>query len=82
MKAGAAGGQALPARFLLTNLLTTGLTRPDFIAYNWKDRDNVSLWLMKTLYGVHEVAWTVRDRETMERLDADGVPSIFENFVP
>ena len=82
MKAGAAGGQALPARFLLTNLLTSAFTRPDFIAYNWKDRDNVSLRLMKKLYGVHEVAWTVRDRETMERLDADGVPSIFENFVP
>ena len=82
MKGSEVGGLALPARFMLTNLLTTGLTRPDFIAYNWKDRGNASLRLMKALYGVHEVAWTVRDRETMEALDRDGAASIFEGFVP
>ncbi|MBD5162789.1 MAG: glycerophosphodiester phosphodiesterase [Oscillibacter sp.] len=82
MKDGEVNGLALPTRFLLTNLLTTAFTRPDFIAYNWKDRGNTSLRLMKRLYGVHEVAWTVRDRETMELLDGDGVPSIFEKFVP
>lgn len=76
------GSLSLASRFALTHLLTTALTRPDFIAYNWRDRTNVSLRLMKKLYGVHEVAWTVRDRETMERLDRDGVPSIFEGFVP
>lgn len=82
MKGGEVNGLALPTRFLLTNLLTTAFTRPDFIAYNWKDRGSASLRLMKRLYGVHEVAWTVRDRETMEILDGDGVPSIFEKFVP
>ena len=75
-------GLSLPARFALTNLLTTSLTRPDFIAYNWKDRRNVSLRLMKALYGVHEVDWTVRDRETMDGLDRAGVTSIFEGFIP
>lgn len=76
-------GSLSPAsRFALTHLLTTALTRPDFIAYSWQDRANVSLRLMKRLYGVHEVAWTVRDREIMELLDRDGVPSIFEGFVP
>ena len=70
------------ARFLLTNLLTTAFTRPDFIAYNCLDRRNVSLRLMKRLYGVHEAAWTVRDREVMERLEQEGVPVIFEQFVP
>ncbi|MCI8761898.1 MAG: glycerophosphodiester phosphodiesterase, partial [Oscillospiraceae bacterium] len=60
------GNLSLPARFLLTNLLTTGFARPDFIAYNWKDRGNVSLRWMKRLYHVREVSWTVRDRETME----------------
>lgn len=76
------GGLPLPARLVLTNLLTSVFTRPDFVAYNWKDRENVSLRLMKRLYGVHEVAWTVRDRETMERLEEAGVPSIFEQFTP
>lgn len=76
------GGLSLPVRFLLTELLTTGFTKPDFIAYKWQDRGAPSLRLMRALYGVHEVGWTVRDRETMDRLAADGVTSIFEGFVP
>ena len=75
-------GLSLPARFALTNLLTTALTRPDFVAYKWQDRGNPSLRLMRALYGVHEVGWTVRDRAAMDALDREGVPSIFEGFVP
>ena len=76
------GNLSLPARFALTNLLTTAFTSPDFIAYNWKDRGNWSLRWMRALYGVHEVDWTVRERETMEALDRAGATSIFEGFVP
>lgn len=76
------GNLSLPVRFVLTNLLTTAVTQPDFIAYNWQDRGNVSLRLMKALYGVHEVDWTVRDRKTMEALQEAGVISIFEGFMP
>lgn len=82
LKGSEAGNLSLPVRFALTYLLATAFTKPDFIAYNCLDRSNASLRLMKKLYGVHEVAWTVRDRETMEALDREGVPSIFENFVP
>ena len=73
---------SLPVRFILTNLLTTAVTRPDFIAYNWRDRGNLSLKLMRALYGVHEVGWTVRERKTMEGLDQAGVTPIFEGFCP
>ena len=73
---------SMPARVVLTNLLTTAATRPDFIAYKWQDRDNPTLRLMKKVYGVHEASWTVRDRETMEMLDKDGAISIFEGFIP
>ena len=82
LKGGEVNGLSLPVRFALTNLLTSVLTRPDFIAYNCLDRRNISLRIMKRLYGVHEAAWTVRDRETMGRLEKEGVPCIFENFVP
>lgn len=82
LKGSEVNGLSLPVRFMLTNLLTTVFTRPDFIAYNWKDRGNVSLRLMKRLYGVHEAAWTVRDRETMGALEKEGVPCIFEKFIP
>ena len=73
---------SMPVRIVLTNLLTTAVTEPDFIAYKWQDRDNPTLRLMKKVYGVHEVSWTVKDRETMERLDKDGAISIFEGFIP
>lgn len=82
LKGGEVHGLSLPARFALTNLLTSALTRPDFVAYKWQDRKNPSLRLMRALYGVHEVGWTVRDRATMDALDREGVPTIFEGFVP
>lgn len=82
MKDSEVGGLSLPTRFAMTHLLSTAFTKPDFIAYNCLDRRNVSLRLMKKLYGVHEVAWTVRDRGTMVELEAEGVPVIFEKFVP
>ena len=73
---------SLPVRIVLTNLLTTAVTGPDFIAYKWQDRGNPTLRLMKKVYGVHEAAWTVKDRETMEAMDRDGAVSIFEGFIP
>lgn len=73
---------SLPGRFVLTNLLTTAVTRPDFIAYKHQDRNNLSLRLMRKLYGVHEAGWTVRDEGTLEELEQEGVAPIFEQFVP
>ena len=82
LRGGEVHGLSLPARFALTNLLTTGLTRPDFVAYRWQDRGNLSLRLMRGLYGVHEVGWTVRDQDTLDGLAEEEVPSIFEGFLP
>lgn len=75
-------GLSLPGRFALTNLLTSGLTRPDFIAYKYQDRKNLSLRLMRGLYGVHEAGWTVRDPTTLQTLEREGIAPIFEKFVP
>lgn len=75
-------GLSLPGRFALTNLLTTGFTRPDFIAYKYQDRKNLSLRLMRGLYGVHEAGWTVRDPGALQALEREGVTPIFEKFVP
>lgn len=82
LKASEVNGLNLSTRFVLTNLLTTAATKPDFIAYKWEDRGNLSLRLMRALYGVREVAWTVRGERTMDRLAKDGVTPIFEGFVP
>ena len=76
------GSLSRPAAAVMTLLLTTSATRPDFIAYHYTDRGCPSLRLMKKLYGVHEVAWTVRDPAELEALEAEGVTVIFEGFVP
>lgn len=76
------GTVSRPAALVLTYLLSTCLTRPDFIAYRHEDRRNPSLRLMRRLYGVHEVGWTVRSQADMEALEKDGVTVIFENFLP
>lgn len=82
LRASEVGSLPWPLATAMTYLLTTLFTRPDFIAYNEKDRDNPSLRLMKALYGVREVGWTIRDEGTLLALEAEGVTPIFEGFVP
>ena len=82
LKARDVGTLSVPGRFILTNLLTTAATSPDFIAYKWQDRRNPSLRLMRALYGVREAGWTIQDRQTLEALEQDGVIPIFEGFLP
>ena len=76
------GALSWPGRVILTFLLTSFLTRPDFIAYNYIDRSCPSLRLMRRLYGVREVGWTIRSRELLESLERQGVIPIFEGFRP
>ena len=66
----------------MTKLLVCALGRPDFIAYRWQDRDEPALARALERYGAHEVSWTVRDRRTMQRLEAAGSTVIFEGFLP
>ena len=76
--------QHLPGgiRWILANLLLNVRTRPDFIAYRFEDRGNLSLRLCRGFYKVQEASWTVRDRETMEKAEAAGNLVIFEHFDP
>lgn len=82
LRSGDGGTLTWPVRAILTLLLTTFLTHPDFIAYNYIDRSCPSLRLMKRLYGVHEAGWTIRSQETLENLEQQGVLPIFEGFMP
>ena len=77
-------GNSMPRwqAFVMTWLLLTNFTRPDFIAYRWKDRSIPSLRLMRALYGVREVSWTVREKSVMDKLVKDGCMVIFEKFIP
>ena len=66
----------------LQNLLGNGAAQPDFIAYCWEDRGNLSLRLCRKLYNVHTVYWTVRSEEEMLQAERDGAQVIFEGFTP
>ncbi|WP_099204709.1 glycerophosphodiester phosphodiesterase family protein [Scatolibacter rhodanostii] len=64
------------------NMLTNFLTRPDFEAYDFIFRNNISLRLAKTLLGMQEVSWTLRNPEDYAIAKNDGAICIFEGFVP
>ena len=64
--------------FFLQNLLTSFITKPDFISYKVQDRDCLSLRLAKSIYGVQLVYWTVKDRELIKELKKVGSIIIFE----
>lgn len=69
-------------RFLCTFLLTNVLTCPDFIAYRFEDRKNLSCTLCRKLWGIQGVAWTIRTPEEHTCAVSQGWLSIFENFLP
>ena len=68
--------------FLLTNLMCNFLTVPHFVAYRFSDRRNLSLRLSRKLWGVQEVSWTITSPRRGQKLRREGVPLIFEGFLP
>ena len=75
-------GLGKAADFAMTNLLTSFLTVPDFIAYNHQHRNNLSLSMSKIFWQAQEVSWTIRTPEDMVRCEDKGSLSIFEHFNP
>lgn len=68
--------------FLLTHLLTNWATKPDFIAYNCKFKEEPGRRICRKLYKSLAVAWTVRDQEQLESLKNDFDLFIFDSFIP
>ena len=69
--------------FMLTNLLLNVICRPDFIAYCHTDSSNFFLRLVRGLFRVPTLAWTVRSEEeerTAKKNGFDGI--IFEGYIP
>ena len=72
-----------PMYFFLQTLLLNVCCRPDFIAFNHKHYKNLSLRILRRMFGVFSLAWTVRSlSEEKECIDHgfDGI--IFENYKP
>lgn len=73
-----------PMYFLLQTLALNVVSRPDFIAYSIATaKSSLPFKLVKSLFRVPTLAWTVRSDEEEKlarRLGFDGI--IFENYIP
>ncbi len=70
------------ARFFLTNLLLNFLSRPDFIAFNHRHARLFSYSLLRKLFHVTNVAWTVKSRAELEKAREVFSVIIFDSFDP
>lgn len=69
-------------RIILSTNLTFIATRPDFIAYNFADRNTLGNCIARKLWKVQGVAWTIRSQEDHGTAVKEGWMSIFEYFKP
>ena len=72
----------LPLKWALKNQALNFLTRPDFVAYNWRDHKTFSNRLVRNFWGVQGVTWTLRTGEDFREATEEGWIPIFENFIP
>lgn len=75
-------GQPLPIQAALTCHLLNFLSRPDFIAYKFADRNRLGCFLCRKLWHIQGVAWTIRTPAEHARARQEGWLSIFEGFRP
>lgn len=69
-------------KFLCGNLFTNLLTRPDFVAYRFSDRRDLSFKLCRRLWRVKGVTWTLKTPEQHKAALEDGLLPIFEGYEP
>lgn len=67
--------------WLVHNLLTNVLCRPDFVAYSHKSANNLSRKLTR-VWGATAVAWTIRSQEELDKNKKNFEMFIFEGFIP
>ena len=66
----------------LENLLFNFLTKPDFIAYNYRFYRNKSRAICRYVYGGLAVAWTIQSQEDLNQRQEDFDLFIFDSFTP
>lgn len=68
--------------FCWQNLLFNFLTKPDFIAYNYKEDYMLSFRLCRKLYHVIAFAWTIKSEEAKKQASKWFDFFIFDSFLP
>lgn len=69
-------------KFLLKHNLYNVISRPDFIAYRFSHRKNLSNFIVRKIWGVQGVAWTIRNKQDFDTAVQENWIPIFENFTP
>ena len=69
-------------KWVLKNQVLNFLTLPDFVAYRFEHRQTVSNTLVRKVWGVQGVAWTLRSKSDYDTAVQEGWIPIFENFCP
>ena len=69
-------------RFIMSFNMLNFLTRPDFIAYKFADRKNISVFLCRKLWRIQGVTWTLRDQTDHATSVKEGWIPIFEEYHP
>lgn len=78
------GDSKLPwyLKLMLVYHLEYFLTRPDFVAYKFVHRKNLSNFLVRKLWKVQGVTWTLQSQDEHDAALAEGWIPIFENYHP
>ena len=79
----ASKGKVSPAvKFLLTHQMMNFLTMPDFVAYKYCDRRTLGNFLVRKIWRVQGVTWTLKTMEEYNTAVKEGWIPIFEDFRP
>ena len=68
--------------FIMANLLSNFITKPDFIAYNAQNYKNLSRRICRKLYKNLAVTWTIKSQEQLDEMRDHFDLFIFDSFVP
>ncbi|MCR5203111.1 MAG: glycerophosphodiester phosphodiesterase [Lachnospiraceae bacterium] len=68
--------------FFLSNMVFNFISKPDFIAFNYKYTDYPSYRIIKSLYKPLLACWTVRNKKVLRKVKKDFDMFIFDSFEP
>ncbi|MCR4599455.1 MAG: glycerophosphodiester phosphodiesterase [Acetatifactor sp.] len=69
-------------KLVMTSMVFNVFSRPDFIAYKHTQKDQFSYRLLRRLYLVENVAWTIQSQEDLEEAQDTFRVMIFDSFIP
>lgn len=71
-----------PFQYLLGKMVLNMLSRPDFIAYNWRFCRDLSLFLCRRMYRAYTAGWVIRSERELRLCRKYFDMYIFEDFLP